>query len=104
MDEYIERAEALHILGTMPLDWEYGRGVSDCYDAIGAIPAADVAPVRHGRWVGPETEKDDPKIERGLERWHCSCCGCEAYVSFGPPVGRFCLMCGAKMDEIERRK
>ena len=60
--------------------------------AIKAIPAADVAPVRHGRWLHTPT-------------WwiYCSECGNE------PPketniATQYCPNCGAKMDEVEDAK
>ena len=47
-----------------------------------SIPAADVAPVLHGRWIGVGYDK-------------CSVCG-------GLELGRtnYCPHCGAKMDEV----
>lgn len=56
-------------------------------------PAADVAPVRHGRW--------EPYVER--LRWRCSECG--SFIDINPIdeiIGEyspnFCPHCGAKMD------
>lgn len=98
MAEYIEREAALHVLGTMPLDWEMGegRGVSDCYDAIKAIPAADVAPVRHGRWLlGPTNPYDDPGHKNRMVKV-CSCCHWSNACRYN-----YCPNCGAKMDEKE---
>lgn len=47
--------------------------------AIEAVPAADVAPVRHGRW---------------LEDGTCSKCRCDIPVM----EDKYCPNCGAKMD------
>ena len=53
--------------------------------------AADVAPVRHGRWV-----KIDTTGLCGDPVWNCSSCGYPAGVSV---AGRdYCPDCGAKMD------
>lgn len=92
MAEYIEREAALHVLGTMPLDWEYGRGVSDCYDAIKAIPAADVARVRHAYWI-PHIGQNG----RG-DGWNCSAPECG---EFSCCAGAYCPNCGAQMDGKE---
>lgn len=68
------------------------RAVADAFsDAAAAVenfPAADVEPVRHGRWV-------PSKIRNEIER--CSKCGkVFRHPSF---YGyHFCPSCGAKMD------
>ena len=58
------------------------------YDAMQTIPAADVAPVRHGRWINENFYT------------HCSACGKMAiYDKYGQEVeSDFCPNCGAKMD------
>lgn len=66
----------------------------DFFDFIKSIPAADVAPVRHGRWVN-----DHGSIG-------CSCCmmGVERRMEDGRTEWvdlsgmPFCPSCGAKMD------
>lgn len=50
------------------------------------LPAADVVPVRHGRWV--ELEDGDCK---------CSLCGC--YHHTWEAHGYYCQHCGALMDK-----
>lgn len=71
-------------------DW--GFGMKNIQEVIDGIPAADVEPVRHGRW------------ERCFEDWRqqiegdkCSVCGFEYY---GTGIRRFhyCPNCGAKME------
>ena len=57
-------------------------------DAFDYLPAADVAPVRHGRWV---KEKSDVLIH-----WHCSVC--EKCYFLEEPNADYCPHCGAKMD------
>ena len=57
----------------------------DCIDLIDSIPAADVAPVRRGRWI----EEDGIQI--------CSECGEEhEWEDYRAP---YCDTCGAKMDK-----
>ena len=66
--------------------------VDDTLDYIDSEPAADVAPVRHGRWIDayPDIEPH-PMFMYGI----CSECGFEQgifkYLSY-------CPNCGAKMD------
>lgn len=82
MDEYIKRTEALEI--TTRTCGDYAAAWSE----IRKLPAADVAPVVHGRWVD------------GLE---CSICGADRPtdgprdVIWGEDC-KFCYSCGAKMD------
>ena len=57
--------------------------------AILKIPAADVAPVRHGRWV--ETEKYTFGIM-------CDCSLCENRILDNGHPWNYCPNCGAKMD------
>lgn len=111
MAEYIEREAAMHIAFKSPF-------FSDALmEEMKAIPAADVATVRHGRWI---LEAHDERVNY---RWNvtaeCSeCCnekkeiwaGFFAYIV--PSIARsvaltsakrvklsnYCPNCGAKMD------
>lgn len=84
MDEYIERENA--IAWFMP----YAH-VGESIDAdvvisdIKGMKAADVAPVRHGRWL--------PQVVLGQKAWDCSECK-----TLGSPCWKWCPVCGAKMD------
>jgi DNA-directed RNA polymerase subunit RPC12/RpoP len=78
----------------------YHEGWSDACDYIRSrlesLPAADVAPVRHGRWI--DLREDDMDYE-----WKCSSCGETfgmAHEDISPyDVGlNYCPNCGAKMD------
>ena len=67
------------------------------------FPAADVAPVVHGRWEWFDEETGTPFT--GYERewgWKCSYCGEELPDDYDDPDNRptfrFCHSCGAKMD------
>ena len=53
---------------------------------ISAIPAADVRPVKHGRWIDTDNY---------FQRWRCSVC--EKHTRDVVPP--FCPNCGAVMDE-----
>ena len=60
---------------------------------LNQFPAADVAPIRHGRWIGiPLCGSDDCA---------CSECGnwCNIHVNLcGEAIQKYCPYCGAKMD------
>ena len=84
--EYIEREEALSAIKQA---FEKGEGPS-LY--IKSIPAADVAPVRHGRWIS---------VQHKLARV-CSVCNRDEPYKFADvdaDVYNYCPHCGAKMDE-----
>lgn len=79
MDEYIEREE------TCKKCVRYGMGETLCTDCVvKAAPAADVSPVKHGRW-----DKNHP--EDNIV--YCDQC----YIPQDMPTP-FCHNCGAKMD------
>ena len=63
--------------------------VDDTLDYIDSEPAADVAPVRHGRWVEKE------KYTFGI-MYDCSLCE-NRILDNGHPWN-YCPNCGAKMD------
>ena len=107
MTKYIE-LEALKNRFTKRLVWlkkdihdEYSLGLYDgCeYDTklIDEIPAADVAPVRHGRWVLGNVEPGY-FTPGGNRPWICS--ECEKVISWmlGKPKESYCPNCGARMD------
>ena len=84
MAEYIERETA--IAWFMP----YAHA-GESIDAdvvisdIKGMKAADVSPVRHGRWL--------PQVVLGQKAWDCSECK-----TLGSPCWKWCPVCGAKMD------
>lgn len=64
-------------------------------DQIKAIPAADVAPVRHGRWEALEHYRDGGTAQR------CNQCK-ELMCLHRTTPKNYCPNCGAKMDEEEK--
>ena len=95
MHEYIEREAAVKIAEKYGLanGSALGRhtGLADCIASeIADIPAADVAPVVHGRWVEKE------KYTFGI-MYDCSLCE-NRILDNGHPWN-YCPNCGAKMDE-----
>lgn len=85
MAEYIERTEALEI--TTRTCGDYAAAWSE----IRKLPAADVAPVVHGRFV-----HDGPRFVGSVDWWHCSSCG--RLASGIETRFNYCSNCGAKMD------
>lgn len=88
MKEYIERVTALNALIR-------ALGYCQCAnDVITRIPAADVAEVRHGRWVNPHWRNSDFAC-------NCSACGVEAihreYRWHERGIYPICPNCGARM-------
>ena len=85
--EYIEREKLLQDIEHYHLsDGKFQHWVE-------IQPAADVAPVQHGRWRWI-TYDANPKIGN----WHCTCCN-RIPKSFQKED--FCPNCGAKMDKEE---
>lgn len=68
----------------------YADAYNDLAEDFYSIPAADVAPVVHGRWV-----HDGRRIESGIDWCHCSECGKSD--NFCARTN-YCPNCGAKMD------
>lgn len=93
MDEYIEREAAIESIMSEPPDSHYPRWYAD---KIKAILAADVAPVRHGRWDSSgkyRFQKDNSVAVRCTE---CGCCLSEP--EYREYTWNYCPVCGAKMD------
>ena len=93
MDEYIKREAVVEVIMSEPPDAHYPQWY---VDKIKRIPAADVAPVRHAKWVDN----------------HCTACGMmpmgdEMWKNrdFEPPLFErfmdYCPNCGAIMDVEE---
>lgn len=86
MAEYIKREPAIEAIMSDPPDAHYQSWYAE---KIKAIPAADVAPVRHGRW-----EPGNPI---------CPVCGGDKFKDLDADIWcdwmpDFCPNCGAKMD------
>ena len=86
MDEYIERESAIQAVEKTL--WQYQQSVIE----LRKVPSADVAPVRHGRWV----KMDTTGLLAVESVWNCSSCGYPVGVSVAG--SKFCPNCGCKMD------
>lgn len=101
MAEYIER-EALGIGKCNPDVFEnkaYADGWNSAIEIIENAPAADAAPVRHGKWN--KSKGNEELTAHGFvhpDKYICSCCNwsccCEIKFDF-----KYCPNCGAKMDK-----
>lgn len=93
MDEYIKREAAIerlkkNLYASNPGSFSY-LCFQDAINSVQEIPAADVEPVRHGRWV--------------VDGVYVVCSVCNR-LTLSPivkqlPIFKFCPNCGAKMDE-----
>ena len=88
MTEYIERAALKCELAPYEEN-DFSQQMDVILAIVDAQPAADVAPVVHGRWVYGE----DVDIQ-------CSVCGADAFTEgdYRQVKSRYCPNCGAKMD------
>ena len=89
MAEYIDRGTAIVKLTALEVS-EPNATMVGAKRLLAEIPAADVAPVVHGRWMHEETEG-------GFHIWRCSRCG--RGMNDNPEgIDSYCYHCGAKMD------
>jgi len=103
MDEFISRKAAIAYIREQSEECQkafeelggesgiYADAYNDLAEDFYSIPAADVAPVVHGRWIKDDFLSDDVN---NAEK--CSQCG-ELIGWFGN-LPNYCPNCGAKMD------
>ena len=103
MTDYIKRTDAVKIAEKYGLanGSVLGRhtGLADCIASeILSLPAADVAPVRHGHWIGEGDGYADGELV--FDVWHCS--ECDYCIDDGTDdperLPKYCPGCGALMD------
>ena len=88
MAEYIDREAAEYAVGEAHL-----KGLNPLWE-LRDVPAADVAPVVHGKWLHSGCEECS-----GLEVVKCSECNHEAFaIALYVCNGNYCPSCGARMD------
>ena len=98
MDEYIKREAATNV--ACNILWKMNDlSTSVMAKALNSIPASDVAPVRHGRWLHTE----EPLGWKDVDCMECSACHDswiieEDYCFDDMPLWNYCPSCGAKMD------
>ena len=73
---------------------DYGFGMKNIKELINAFPAADVAPVVHGKWI--------VRFDGPYKRRRCYCSHCGKHNGVGGIAKNqekpYCPNCGAKMD------
>ena len=91
MAEYIEREAAEDAVGEAHL-----KGLNPLWE-LRDVPAADVVPVAHAKWIHTKTEEDD--WGHSFHHWHCPVCG---WFEGSNPEGarKYCSGCGAKMGGV----
>jgi hypothetical protein len=102
--EYISRDVALRQLNATCLatDCDNYNGVrcracayADAMDFIDAIPAADVQPVKHGKWIDAYTWTMFHEFKSSGRGEHFWCSECEQGQK---QKSNYCPNCGARMD------
>ena len=87
MAEYIKRESAIDAVMDVFYDTTDIDLSGEKFEAaILNVQAADVVPVRHGRWVQQPLN--------GTHIWRCSKCE-----TIGSPQWNYCPKCGARMNE-----
>lgn len=103
MAEYIKRSAVFEQFGNADADVcetddfggvDYGFGMKNIKELINAIPAADVAPVVHGKWI--------VRFDGPYKRRRCYCSHSGKHNGVGGIAQNqekpYCPNCGAKMD------
>lgn len=94
---YIERESAINsLLNHSPEQVSYSR--EDVADCIRYMDTADVATVRHGRWIEPS------RLYYGAKQYECSLCYSDTFWKKHSITEKYphCPNCGANMDGGEQ--
>lgn len=89
-DEMIEQTKARIVFGVP----KFNIGLKTAIEVAASMPAADVTPVRHGRWV---FKSDDQSILND-KVYGCSLCDDKNRRYYEWQLSNYCPNCGAKMD------
>ena len=92
MDEYIKKEDIEQKIQDGLNNLVLGHDAIEVLGMIYEMPAADVAPVRHGRWL-----QKKHKIFGNAYDYVCSECGCD----YALAEYNYCPNCGAKMDGVD---
>ena len=94
MAEYIKRDTVIRAV--MAAKWMDGSDGAMAMEIVASLPAADVAPVVHGRW----DDSGRYTFPSGAAAVRCTNCGCALTESeYRLNNWNYCPVCGAKMDE-----
>ncbi len=89
--EYIERGKIFAVWRSMPSP----ASIESLAKAIYQTPAADVAPVRHGRWEKAVESQLDTHTGEYWEEYYYNCLECDYASEWKSP---YCPNCGCRMD------
>lgn len=100
MAEYIDKEELYQYLDN-EVEWNNNKDRLSAMEVVFEFQAADVATVKHGKWIWNPNGMD-----WGLGAWECSECACRNSNlpmdnKINPLVfsgSKYCPHCGAKMD------
>lgn len=92
-EEYIKRESAIEAIENDCSELVYYTK-EDAIQCVKAIPAADVAEVRHGRWVNTHSDSEFAQ---------CSLCKYPVYAAWIWNLTNYCPNCGAKMNLEESK-
>ena len=93
MSDFIRREDAIIEMMDNDVDHAQGTDGREVVQILSDIPAADVVPVVHSRWV-----------LGGYDDMYyiCKRCGHKQSEYYHKPTANFCPNCGAKMDGEEQ--
>ena len=101
MAEYIKKEDIEQKIQDGLNNLVLGHDAIEVLGMIYEMPTADVAPVRHGRWIGCNGEIVDWDENNPGCPWHsCFCSICKSWLTASdelPVIAYFCPNCGAKM-------
>ena len=94
MDEYIKKEDIEQKIQDGLNNLVLGHDAIEVLGMIYEMPAADVAPVRNGRWIEP------PRLYYGAKQYECSLCYSDTFWNKHSITEKYphCPNCGAKMD------
>ena len=96
MAEYIERDKLLYEFREIMPDIGVNELADELYNVALNLPAADVAEVKRGKWIGKQLD-NFRKYEVTCS--NCDWIGIENYDSYDNPFEfNYCPSCGTKMD------
>lgn len=96
MAEYIERDKLLYEFREIMPDIGVNELADELYNVALNLPAADVAEVKRGKWIGKQLD-NFRKYEVTCS--NCDWIGIENYDSYdNPSEFNYCPNCGAKMN------
>lgn len=96
MAEYIERDKLLYEFREIMPDIGVNELADELYNVALNLPAADVAEVKRGKWIGKQLD-NFRKYEVTCS--NCDWIGIENYDSYDNPFEfNYCPNCGANMD------